>query len=102
MARNPDPSVAVERPATPTLPSQRLPPGRPVEEKHRPPSGSDGRIPLVMRMGITGHRWADVSDPAARQAVAAAFAEVSARCADRSTLWTSVTTAVVSSLAEGA
>ena len=113
MTRNPDrpaddgrvpagPSVAVDRPAPLDLPSQRRSPGRPVEEKHPRPSGSDGRIPLVMRMGITGHRWADVSDPAARQAVAAAFADVSARCADRSTPSTSVTTAVVSSLAEGA
>jgi hypothetical protein len=64
--------------------------------------GDDDRISLVFRVGVTGHRWIRRDDEAARQAVGAALNDAFARCANRSTAWTSVEEAVVSSLAEGA
>lgn len=94
-----EPQEAV--PAARHVPSPRVPPEGSVgaAEPHRPRE-SAGRIPLVMRAGISGHRWPD--DDEARRAVATALADVFARCANRSTPWTPVDMAVLSSLAEGA
>jgi hypothetical protein len=69
-----------------------------------PPSSvdDDGRVSLVFRVGVTGHRWMSADDEAARLVVGEALDEAFARCSNRSTAWTSVEKAVVSSLAEGA
>jgi SMODS and SLOG-associating 2TM effector domain 3 len=67
-----------------------------------PAAVEDDRIALVFRVGVTGHRWMPKEDEAARLAVGAALQTAFARCSNRSTEWTSVEKAVVSSLADGA
>src|SRR3954463_16191895 len=67
-----------------------------------PGAVEDDRIGLVFRVGVTGHRWMLKDDEAARLAVGAALQTAFARCSNRSTEWTSVEKAVVSSLADGA
>jgi hypothetical protein len=64
--------------------------------------GDDDRISLVFRVGVTGHRWIRTDDENAQGVVGAALEDLFARCDNRSTDWTPVEKAVVSSLAEGA
>src|SRR4051794_7906005 len=65
-------------------------------------TADDDRISLVFRVGVTGHRWMGKDDEAARQAVGEALDAAFSRCTNRTTEWTSVEQAVVSSLADGA
>ena len=70
----------------------------------RPPAQQawcQGRIPLHLRVGVTGHRYLDSNDPALVTAVRENLKLIESRCR-KGTAATPVSLAVVSALAEGA
>jgi hypothetical protein len=63
---------------------------------------ADGRLAVSLRIGVTGHRWLDPTDPALVESVRTALTGLRTACTVSSTATTEVGLTVISSLAEGA